>query len=904
MNTVARIQGLSHRYGETQALTDVNLAIPGARIVGLVGPDGAGKSSVLALLAGAREIQAGSVEVLGGEMGKPLHRKAVAPRVAYMPQGLGKNLYPTLSVFENVNFFGQLFGHAWPDRRRRIAELLAGTGLAPFAERPAGKLSGGMKQKLGLCCALIHDPDLLVLDEPTTGVDPLSRRNFWQLIVDIRQRHPVMSIVVATAYMEEAEGFDWLVAMDAGRILATGRPADIKMQTASDTLDDAYIQLLPASKRLQHAGLRVRAYQRRDSQPAIEARGLSKRFNQFTAVDTVSFAIYPGEIFGFLGSNGCGKTTTMKMLTGLLPASEGEARLFGRPVDTRDLATRKRVGYMSQSFSLYGELSVLQNLRLHAQLFHLPATQIARRVEELIAQFELDRYRDALPAALPLGIRQRLSLAVAIVHQPELLILDEPTSGVDPIARDQFWAYLIELSREQRVTIFISTHFMHEAERCDRVSLMHAGRVLASDSPAALVKNSRGADLEEAFIYHLTQAGEAPADKHAMAVIAAQRDAPRTVHDRRAAAFSLQRLLAYSQREATELLRDPIRLAFALVGPIILMLVFGYGISFDVENIAYAVLDQDQTPASRRYLENYQASDYFQRQSPLGNLLELDRRLQSGELAFAIVVPPNFGKDLQRGRRPTIGVLLDGAVTFRAETIRGYVRGIHAHYLARYAAARQPVLDIETRFRYNQEFKSVYAMVPGIIMLLLMMIPAMMTAAGVVREKELGSITNLYVTPVTRWEFLLGKQLPYVAVAYFSFLTLLLVALTVFQVPVKGSVVALFFGSFLYVVASTGFGLLVSTFVKSQIAAIFAAAILCVVPTINFSGFMSPVSSIEGGGKYMGYGFPSGYYQQIAVGSMTKALDFAAFLPNYAIIALFITVFLCLSVMLLKEQEL
>src|SRR5690606_21504920 len=377
---------------------------------------------------------------------------------AYMPQGLGRNLYPTLSVFENVDFFGRLFGHARKERERRIRDLLEATGLDPFPDRPAGKLSGGMKQKLGLCCALIHDPDLLILDEPTTGVDPLARRQFWELIEGIRAERPGMGVIVATAYMDEASGFDWLVAMEGGRVLATGAPGELQERSGTSSLDDAFIALMPEEKRRHHRKVEIPPRPAEgDGDAAIEAEGLTIRFGDFTAVDNVSFRIPRGEIFGFLGSNGCGKTTTMKMLTGLLPASEGTARLFGQDVNPHNIDTRRRVGYMSQSFSLYTELTVRQNLDLHARLFQLPAQDIPARIEKMAERFDLLDVMETLPDALPLGLTQRLSLAVAMIHTPEMLILDEPTSGVDPIARDALWQSFVDLSRKDGVTIFVST---------------------------------------------------------------------------------------------------------------------------------------------------------------------------------------------------------------------------------------------------------------------------------------------------------------------------------------------------------------------------------------------------------------------------------------------------------------
>lgn len=904
---VARLAGVSLRYGETRAVDDVSLEIPANRMVGLIGPDGVGKSSLLALLAGARKMQDGEIQVLGGDMRDVRHRRAVCPRIAYMPQGLGKNLYPTLSVFENVDFFGRLFGHDKAERERRIADLLHATGLSPFAERPAGKLSGGMKQKLGLCCALIHDPDLLILDEPTTGVDPLSRNQFWELIGRIRAEREGMSVLVATAYMEEAERFDWLVAMDDGKVLATGTPAELREHTSTRNLEEAFIALLPESKRAGHQQLVIPPRPRNEGAPqfAIEAEGLTCRFGDFVAVDHVSFRIERGEIFGFLGSNGCGKSTTMKMLTGLLPASEGTCALFGQPVNANDMETRRRVGYMSQAFSLYAELTVLQNLELHAKLFHLPADAIGPRVQEMLERFDLGKVRDELPDSLPLGIRQRLSLAVAVIHKPEILILDEPTSGVDPVARDGFWELMVELSRNDGVTIFISTHFMNEAERCDRISLMHAGKVLDSDTPQGLIEKRGLPTLEATFIAYLEEAaGSAPAPEAVPALEQAEESAKRVDSDR----FSPLRLFSYARREAMELRRDPIRLTLALLGTALLMFIIGYGINMDVEDLSYAVLDRDQTTTSQAYALNIAGSRYFIEHAPIQNPEELEHRMRSGELSLAIEIPPNFGRDLKRGADPTIGVWIDGAMPVRANTVLGYVQGLHASYLADLArqnggAAASAAASTEVRYRYNPDVESLKAMVPAVIPLLLIMIPAMLTALGVVREKELGSITNLYVTPVTRLEFLLGKQLPYIGMGMVNFMLMLAMAVLLFQVPLKGSFLALLVGAFLYVVASTGLGLLLSTFMKSQIAAVFGTAIATMIPAIQFAGLIHPITSLEGAAAVIGKLYPTSHFLIISRGAFSKALGFADLWVYYLPLLVMIVVLTLLSVYFLKKQE-
>ena len=820
---VGEVSSLYLRYGPTIALDSITINIPAHQLVGFIGPDGVGKSSLLGTIAGARQIESGTVRVLGENMADARRRAAICSRIAYMPQGLGRNLYPDLTVRENMEYFSKLFGQNKLERTRRIQTLLQGIGLAPFADRPSGKLSGGMRQKLGLCCSLIHDPDLLILDEPTTGVDPLSRRQFWQLIAQMRASRRGLSVLVATAYMEEAEQFDWLIAMNVGRVIAAGSPSTLKKNAGAERIEDAFIALLPESERRNHKPLVIPPRRLAQTEPVIIARGLTRRFGDFTAVDHVDFSIERGEIFGFVGSNGCGKTTTMKMLAGLLPATEGEALLFGKPVDAGDLAARRRIGYMSQSFSLYTELTVRQNLDLHAKLFHLPAAIARARIKDLVERFGLADHIDKRAQNLPLGIRQRLSLAVAVVHQPEILILDEPTSGVDPLARDRFWELLIQLSRDDGVTIFVSTHFMNEAERCDRISLMDAGRVLATDTPAGLVTSRHTRTLEEAFISYLEEVNKAQLLPTAALAAPPDFESPRSDAGKW---FSFGRLAACVVREGRELLRDPIRLGFAVFGTTFLMLVFGFGISTDVNSLTFAVLDHDQTHESRAYLEELRGSAYFVEKAPITDYASLERRLAQGQIDCAIEIPPGFGRNIARGRPAFVAAWVDGARPFVAQTIRGYLQSMHQLYLsdplqARWWSVSPLLFNVQVRLKYNQNFESVYAMVPSIMSLELALFPAILTALAVVREKELGSITNLYVTPLGRLEFLIGKQIPYVALAMVNFALMFLMALFVFHVPLKGSFPALLVGTIIYVSATTAYGMVISSFVRTQIAALF-----------------------------------------------------------------------------------
>ncbi|MDQ0456166.1 ribosome-associated ATPase/putative transporter RbbA [Rhizobium paknamense] len=871
------LEGVSHAYGTVTALKPLGFSLAAGTRLAIVGPDGVGKSTLLALIAGVKKRQTGSLHVLSADMGKSRQRRRVQPRIAYMPQGLGKNLYPNLTVAENIDFFGRLFGHGAAERARRSAMLMRATGLSPFADRLMGKLSGGMKQKLGLCCALVHDPDLLLLDEPTTGVDPLSRRQFWDLVESIQAARPGLTVITATSDMEEAERFGRVMMIDAGVILADGTPEALRKQAAATSLEAAFIALLPEEKRQGYNPSRDRLPLPPSAEIAIEAHGLTRRFGAFTAVDHVDLSIPKGEIFGFLGSNGCGKSTTMKMLTGLLPMNEGEARLFGAPVDPADIEARRRVGYMSQGFSLYGELTVMQNLTLHAAIFDLTGAAAEKRIAELTERFGLQAYLHQISEQLLLGVRQRLQLAVALIHAPDILILDEPTSGVDPIARDGFWNDLIALSRQSGVTIFISTHFMAEAERCDRIAFMHAGKVIATGAPEALKAQTGAASLDDAFIAFMRRGGRDVEEKPETSDFSSETAASSRMPQGRA--FSLGRLLAYSRREAMELVRDNIRLGFALIGTALLMLIFSYGLTLDVDHLKFAVLDRDQSAESRAYIDAYAASPAFTLTGRIASEAGVVNALRGNRVMMVLDIPEKFGADLRAGRTPAVLAMMDGAMPFRAETALGYISGAHQRYLEELARLSggtvRAAASVEMRYRYNQAFLSIEAMVPAVIALLLVFIPSILTALGVVSEKEMGSISNLYVTPVTKLEFLLGKQVPYVAIGLINYLILVLMAVFLFGVPLKGSFLGLTLAAFVYVLSTTAIGIFSSTFTSTQVAALFVTAIGVMMPATQFSGLLQPVSTLDGAGKLIGTVFPATYFMRASVGGFTKGLGFA-----------------------------
>ena len=910
---MVHVESVTHRYGRTLALDAISVDIPPGLMVGVIGPDGVGKSTLLGLMAGSKKLQQGTMIVLDGDVGDIRHRRAVCPRIAYMPQGLGKNLYLELSVRDNVDFMAMLFGLPSQERPVKIKELLDATGLGPFPERPAGKLSGGMKQKVGLCGALVHEPDLLILDEPTTGVDPLSRRQFWTLIDDIRKGRPSMSVVIATAYMDEAQQWDWIIAMDAGKVLATGTPAELMQRTGTKDLEHCFIALLPEEKRRGHKELIIPPRTR--TEIAIEAKGLTRRFGNFTAVDHVTLSIERGEIFGFLGSNGCGKSTTMKMLTGLLPPSEGSATVFGHPVESGSMEVRRNLGYMTQSFSLWGEMTVRQNLLLDAHLYHLPPDKAKTRIDELVSRFGLGDHLDALAEDLPMGLRQRLSLAVAVLHDPQILILDEPTSGVDPVARDSFWELLVDLSRKQGVTIFITTHFMNEGMRCDRVSLMNAGKVLACDAPQKLIEQRHAANLEDAFIGYMEDsiaAGDSgfknPEDAPAPGAAPApkRKTAPPSKPSRWQ--LPLMRLLAYTRNETMQILRDPIRLTFAFAGSAILMLVMGFGITTDVEHIRYATFDQDQSFESHKYLDQFAASSrYFSQERPAQSADDALERLQSDDVSLVLEIPPNFGRDLRRGNAPEVLAEVDGANTFRGETVRQYVNGVQDTMLKDpslpTSAPQVYTADIENRFMYNPTFESIYSIVPSVPALLLLLIPAILMTVAIVREKELGSMINFYVTPTGKLEYLVGKQLPYIVIGLINFFILAAMSVTVFGIPVKGNFLMLTLCTILYVAATTGLGMVTSTFTSSQVAAVFVTAILTITPTIQFSGLLQPVSTLEGSAGVIGSIWPASYYMHSTLGTYTKGLAPALMMGDILFLACCIPVFLIVSWLGLRKQE-
>lgn len=553
---IIKIAAFQKSYRKTVAVEDADLEVHRGELYGLLGPDGAGKSSLMKAIAGVMTFDAGHVDVFGVRLDSESASETIKDRIGFMPQGLGLNLYPELTVEENIDFFARLRLVPEHDLSARKQQLLEMTRLEPFRDRSMKKLSGGMKQKLGLICTLIHEPELLILDEPTTGVDPVSRRDFWIILSNLVRERGITALVT-TAYMDEASRFHRITLMYNGQILAKGGPGQVCAMAAGsvvmlksaqqiraiEILRHAFPQVQPEGKwirlfvdgadatdavegvrealrgvpidsvraeeteledaftaLLRHQGLTsaeadadaeirpVDAETKHESLNGIgiEARELTKHFGEFTAVDRVSFEVREGEVLGLLGANGAGKTTVIKVLTGIMPASAGSGSVAGADLTHLGRAIKQRIGYMSQQFSLYTDLTVVENILLYAGIYGLRPAEARARCKWICAMAGLHGHVNERTSRLPVGMRQRLALGCALVHRPRVLFLDEPTSGIDPIGRQRFWKILFQLSRDEGVTILVTTHYMSEAEHCDHLVLMHAGRLVADASPETL----------------------------------------------------------------------------------------------------------------------------------------------------------------------------------------------------------------------------------------------------------------------------------------------------------------------------------------------------------------------------------------------------------------------------------
>jgi ABC-2 type transport system ATP-binding protein len=925
------IRGLGIRFPKSRrpALDHVDAEIWGGRMTGLVGPDGAGKTTLIRIITGLLIPSEGELKILGfdpvGES-EQIHR-----RCGYMPQRFG--LYEDLNVMQNLRLYADLRGVLGDEREQTFARLLEFTDLKRFTGRKAGALSGGMKQKLGLACALLSKPTLLLLDEPSVGVDPISRRDLWKMVQELVSEG--IGVLWSTAYLEEADLCDQVILLNEGKKLFSGAPKQLTKRVESRTFtmtahegrrkilaralqddsvmdgvvqgeairlvfrdrdirfkpesvgagentklrpvpprfEDAFIDVLGGSTKGESPMARVMKPIPGSDRPAIECRGLTKRFGDFLATDRVTFSVQRGEIFGLLGPNGAGKSTTFKMLCGLLPPSAGAARVAGFDLQEAASQARNRLGYMAQKFSLYGNLTVGQNLEFFSGIYGLSGGPKQEAVVRMVEIFGLQDYLGMSSGQLPLGFKQRLAMACSLMHEPDVLFLDEPTSGVDPIARREFWTHINALVEKGR-TVLVTTHFMDEAEYCDRIALIYHGKVIALGTPDELKRSARTGEcpeptMEDAFVALIENSGGAPASGSAQLkarIPALSQKAP-SVRTSLVSEYQAcgRRLCALIAKEAIQIVNDPSSILTAFVLPILLLFLFGYAVSLDSTKIKLGIAIEDRSPEVESLLAAFRNSKYFILEVSFWRK-ELEQDLVAGKIRGLVVVPIDFSRRRQGNGGSSIQIIADGSEPTTANFVQNYARGVAELWLQQRSletAAPMPVLvNIENRMWFNPSLESKNYIVPGSIAIIITMIGTLLTAMVVAREWERGTMEALMATPVRIQEIILGKLLPYFGLGLGSMFFCTAVAILVFQTPFRGSFWSLFIFTSLYLFTCLGIGLLVSTLAKSQYVAAQFALVLGFLPAVQLSGFIFEISSMPRIIQGLSYLFPARYFVQ------------------------------------------
>ncbi len=913
-----------------RALDGISTRVRRGTVTALVGPDGAGKTTLLRLVTGLLTADSGMLSVLGIDVARD--PQAVQDRVGYMPQRFG--LYEDLSVIENLNLYAELNGVSIAERRERYPRLMEMTALGPFANRLAGKLSGGMKQKLGLACTLVRAPELLVLDEPTVGVDPLSRRELWEIIQQLA-REQELTVLLSTAYLDEAQRCSEAIVLHDGRVLAQGPPATVSELAAGRTflvtphqgqaarsvqarllcqpnVVDAVpegglvrvVVSVPANSEVLReqlsAGLPVTSVAARfedgfmmllhhaaespnsaagmsiehptpsaDGEAAVEVHDLVRNFGDFTAVDHVTFNVKRGEVFGLLGPNGAGKTTTFRMLCGLLPASSGTLRVAGVDLRVARASARQNIGYVAQRFSLYSQLSVAENLDFFCGAYGLRGKLLAQRVQWALKQFELGPLAQLPAGQLPGGYKQRLAMAVALVHEPSILFLDEPTSGVDPIARREFWQRITALA-EQGVTVIVTTHFMEEAEYCDRVAVLDGGRILAQGTPAELRSHAdstaMASTMEDAFIAIVEKSRTGNGNGHRNP----KRDG--YVLDSLLAGAAPQwlppkarRVWALVQKESWQMVRDASSLAIGIVLPVVLILLFGYGLSLDVTDVPVAVVLDEPSPDALDLAAAYQLSPTF-RTRVLTGMPRARQMMIAREIDAIVQVRSNFGRKLALGEAE-VQILIHGTDANRGRILQAYTEAAVGNWRACRAAEGRLIdgdpVRVQDRLWFNDANESRYFLVPGLIVLIMTLIGSFLTTLVMAREWERGTLEALFVTRVRVGEILLGKTIPNFALGMIGLALCILTARVLFNVPLRGSLWLLTASSMLYLIVALAVGLLISGAVKSQFVASQVTILITFLPALMLSGFLFDLRSTPAFVRGITYALPARYFVTI-----------------------------------------
>jgi ABC-type multidrug transport system ATPase subunit/ABC-type multidrug transport system permease subunit len=944
------------------ALDGVSVEAGHGTLTALVGPDGAGKTTLLRLAAGLLTADAGTLTVVGVDVAADPQQ--VQERIGYMPQKFG--LYEDLTVLENLNLYADLHGVTAGERRERYPRLMAMTALGPFTSRLAGRLSGGMKQKLGLACTLVRAPELLLLDEPTVGVDPLSRRELWEIILHLVHGQG-LTVLLSTSYLDEAERCGHVVVLHQGKVLAQGPPADVTAFAAGRTyladppagqkarmlqarlLDDpavvdavpeggrvrlvlgataatavAHATVAPAQARFEDgfmvllrrtaaepvvAGSMTLAEptERHGSEAAVEVSDLVRRFGAFTAVDRISFDVRRGEVFGLLGPNGAGKTTTFRMLCGLLPATSGTLRVAGVDVRHARASARQRIGYVAQKFSLYGQLSVNENLDFFASAYGLRGGRKRERIDWALRQFDLTALGRVPSGQLPGGYKQRLAMAAALLHEPEILFLDEPTSGADPLARREFWKRITALA-EQGVTVIVTTHFMEEAEYCDRVVILDAGRVLAQGTPAEVRRRARPAPgrtptMEDAFIAvveesrsNKSEIRNPKSEKIDVEGADSGHSAPLRISDF-ALPAKVRRVWSLVKKEARQVVRDPSSIAIGIVLPVLLILLFGYGMSLDVTNVPVAVVLEDPSPDATELAASFRLSPYFDARL-LTAMPQARELMLAGQVDGIVRIRPDFGRNLALGSAE-VQVLVHGTDANRARIIQAYTQAAVGQWAARRAAEGRAVpagpVVLRDRLWFNEANDSHYFLVPGLVVLIMTLIGALLTALVMSREWERGTLEALFVTPVRADEILLGKTIPYFALGMVGLVLCLFAARFLFHVPFRGSVGVLIGVSMLYLLVALGIGLLISSAVKSQFVASQLTMLVTFMPAVMLSGFLFDLRSMPAAVRFITYLLPARYFVALLQTVFLAGDVWSVIVPNAAVLAGMAAVLLLLT---------
>lgn len=914
------------------ALSTISAQIKRGSITGLIGPDGAGKTTLLRIIAGLLSLTEGQVWVEGLD---PINNiNALRKILGYMPQKFG--LYEDLTVIENLILYADLRRVLGEERKTEFERLLNFTDLTRFTTRPAGNLSGGMKQKLGLACALLGHPSVLLLDEPSVGVDPISRRELWKMVNTLVADG--ITVIWSTSYLDEAELCDEVLLMSAGHVIYAGTPQEITtkligrsiqvqniqgdhrlvLQRAlrSEEVMDGVIQgknvrlllkekgilpsleLLKAGTNARFASVKPRfedAFIDRlgggpggdsvltklmkpvqivtQSDTVIEAVDLTKMFGSFAATNKISFKVKRGEIFGLLGPNGAGKSTTFKMMCGLLLPTSGTANILGIDLKKEAGQARQQLGYMAQKFSLYGDLTVQQNLQFFSGIYGLSGATQVEKISEMIRAFDLNDFLNMKANELPLGFKQRLALACAIMHEPAILFLDEPTSGVDPITRREFWTHINGLV-EKGVTIMVTTHYMDEAEYCDRIGLIYRGILIATATPDQLkqmVINEKQPEptMEDAFIDLVMKHDKETQTSNSVTNNVPTTTKPPDDYLKRGSSFfnqydAMRRWAALCKKEYYQIIRDPSSILIAFVLPLLMLFIFGYGINLDTSKIRLGILMDDSSPEARHFESAFTNSPYIDA-IPMNNHQMAAQQLTAGGVRGLVIIQPDFAKRLKQadGIAP-VQIITDGSEPNTANFVNAYATGGWAIWQGQRGVEighpKLNIIAIENRYWFNPAAISRDFIVPGSIVLIMTVIGALLTSLVIAREWERGTMEALLSTPITRMEFLCSKLVPYYILGIVSMIICTVTAVTLLGTPFRGSTILLFIESSLFLGSALGLGLLLSTLTRNQFNAAQAALNIAYLPAMMLSGFIFEISSMPTVVQAITYIIPARYF--------------------------------------------